>query len=314
MKEAWFSFPSEADGLEISVLLVEPEGEARGTILMAHGFSEYKERYLPMMRRWADKGFACIINDHRGYGRSVRAEEDLGYTYELGAEGTLTDFRSTAKLLAERYPGKKMFLYGHSMGSLCALNYLKRYGSELSGVILSALPAHNPAAGAGVQYLKLKQRLRGGRYRDENAEKLIFKSYASAFRDENSKYAWINSDPALVEAYAADPHCAFPGTVDGYLSLLELMLGAYDRRNWDNVNNLLPVFIAVGACDPCAAGACDPCAAGEKGASAGEKYLKSLGFVRTEHQVYPGMRHEIHNEPRGTQVMDDMLNRLLLWL
>lgn len=192
------------------------------------------------------------------------------------------------------------------MGSLCALNYLKRYGSELSGVILSALPAHNPAAGAGVQYLKLKQRLRGGRYRDENAEKLIFKSYASAFRDENSKYAWINSDPALVEAYAADPHCAFPGTVDGYLSLLELMLGAYDRRNWDNVNNLLPVFIAVGACDPCAAG--------EKGASAGEKYLKSLGFVRTEHQVYPGMRHEIHNEPRGTQVMDDMLNRLLLWL
>lgn len=83
---------------------------------MAHGFSEYKERYLPMMRRWADKGFACIINDHRGYGRSVRAEEDLGYTYELGAEGTLTDFRSTAKLLAERYPGKKMFLYGHSMG------------------------------------------------------------------------------------------------------------------------------------------------------------------------------------------------------
>lgn len=306
MKEAWFSFPSEADGLEISVLLVEPEGEARGTILMAHGFSEYKERYLPMMRRWADKGFACIINDHRGYGRSVRAEEDLGYTYELGAEGTLTDFRSTAKLLAERYPGKKMFLYGHSMGSLCALNYLKRYGSELSGVILSALPAHNPAAGAGVQYLKLKQRLRGGRYRDENAEKLIFKSYASAFRDENSKYAWINSDPALVEAYAADPHCAFPGTVDGYLSLLELMLGAYDRRNWDNVNNLLPVFIAVGACDPCASG--------EKGASAGEKYLKSLGFVRTEHQVYPGIRHEIHNEPRGTQVMDDMLNRLLLWL
>lgn len=306
MKEAWFSFPSEADGLEISVLLVEPEGEARGTILMAHGFSEYKERYLPMMRRWADKGFACIINDHRGYGRSVRAEEDLGYTYELGAEGTLTDFRSTAKLLAERYPGKKMFLYGHSMGSLCALNYLKRYGNELSGVILSALPAHNPAAGAGIQYLKLKRRVRGGRYRDENVEKLIFKSYVSAFRDENSKYAWINSDPALVEAYAADPHCAFPGTVDGYLSLLELMLGAYDRRNWDNVNNLLPVFIAVGACDPCAAG--------EKGASAGEKYLKSLGFVRTEHQVYPGMRHEIHNEPRGTQVMDDMLNRLLLWL
>lgn len=306
MKEAWLSFPSKADGLEISVLLVESEGEVRGTVLMAHGISEYKERYLPMMRRWAESGFACIMNDHRGYGRSVRAEEDLGYTYEMGAEGTLTDMRTTAELLAERHPGRKRFLYGHSMGSLCALNYLKRYGDELSGVILSALPAHNPAAGAGIRYLKLKQRVRGGRFHDENAEKLIFKSYASAFRSENSKYAWINSDPACVKAYAADPHCVFPGTVDGYLSLLELMRGAYDRRGWENARNQLPVFIAVGACDPCAAG--------EKGASAGEKYLKSLGFARTEHQAYLGMRHEIHNEPNGAQVMDDMRNRLLLWL
>lgn len=306
MKEAWLSFPSKADGLEISVLLVEPEDEVRGTVLMAHGISEYKERYLPMMRHWAESGFACIMNDHRGYGRSVRAEEDLGYTYEMGAEGTLTDMRTTAELLAERHPGRKRFLYGHSMGSLCALNYLKRYGDELSGVILSALPAHNPAAGAGIRYLKLKRRMRGGHFRDENAEKLIFKSYASAFRGENSKYAWINSDPACVKAYAADPHCAFPGTVDGYLSLLELMRGAYDRRGWENARNRLPVFIAVGACDPCAAG--------EKGASAGGKYLKSLGFARTEHQAYPGMRHEIHNEPNGAQVMDDMRNRLLLWL
>lgn len=122
MKEAWFSFPSTVDGLEISVLLVEPEGDVRGTILMAHGISEYKERYLPMMRRWAEKGFACIINDHRGYGRSVRAEEDLGYTYEQGAEGTLADLRTTATLLAERHPGKKMFLYGHSMRRFFPVN------------------------------------------------------------------------------------------------------------------------------------------------------------------------------------------------
>ena len=41
---------------------------------------------------------------------------------------------------------------------------------------------------------------------------------------------------------------------------------------------------------------------------------RKAGFADVDLRLYLGMRHEIHNEPRGTQVMDDMLNRLLLWL
>jgi len=192
------------------------------------------------------------------------------------------------------------------MGSLCAVNYLKRYGGELNGVILSALPANNSAAGMGKKYLKLKKMMKGARYRDESANKLMFASYASKFKGETSPYAWINSDPNCVDAYSKDEHCAFLCTVDGYLSLLDLLTGAYEKKDWKVVNNMLPVFIAVGADDPCAEG--------EAGVKAGCAYLKSVGYPRTECKAYYGMRHEIHNEPKKEEPLNDMRNHLIAWL
>ena len=69
---------SEADGLDISVLAVVPdETPYRGILQLVHGMSEYKERYLPFMEYMAKKGYVCVIHDHRGHGKSVRAMDDL---------------------------------------------------------------------------------------------------------------------------------------------------------------------------------------------------------------------------------------------
>ena len=38
---------SRADGLELSVLEVVPEGSLRGIVQLVHGMSENKERYQP---------------------------------------------------------------------------------------------------------------------------------------------------------------------------------------------------------------------------------------------------------------------------
>ena len=72
----------------------------------------------------------------------------------------------------------------------------------------------------------------------------------------------------------------------------------FPEKGWDKVSGMLPVLICVGADDPCAEG--------EKGAAEGEKFLKSMGLVRTEHVSYEGMRHEIHNEIGHEQVYDDI--------
>ena len=88
-----YSFPSKADGLEISCLAVVPELERnekyRGIIQIVHGMSEYKERYIPFMEYMAERKYISVIHDHRGHGKSVRSKEDLGYMYGGGADAML---------------------------------------------------------------------------------------------------------------------------------------------------------------------------------------------------------------------------------
>lgn len=306
MTQNEFTYKSPADGLEISALAIEPEGEIRAVILMSHGIMEYKERFIPLMSFFAENGFVCAMNDHRGYGKSVKAPEDNGYTYGKGAEGTMQDMRALAEILIRKYPGKKLFVYGHSMGALCAMCFIKRYGKDLSGAILSGLPEYNSAVGVGQKYLKVKKLFKGDRYRDQSVNKLMFDSYASKLKDSQSPFCWINSDPEKVKEYEADPLCGQLGTLDGYISLLDLMTEAYNKKGWDKSGSMMPVFIAVGADDPCAGG--------DKGGADGEAFLKSMGLVRAEHKTYPRMRHELHNEPEKDIVLHDFMMKLIAWL
>ena len=303
MKESKFTVASPADGLGLSCLLVEPD-KVKGLVYMIHGLAEYKERYLPLMRCLAEDGFACLISDRRGNGESMKQPGDFDCMYGAGTEDVLKDIHAAGQELVRRYPGLKLFLYGHSMGSLIALCSMKRWGNEVSGVILSALPTYVSAASAGKSYLKLKRRFKGGSYRDPSVQKLMTSSYA--IKGESSPFAWLNSDPERVKAYEDDPLCGNLGTVDAYITLLDIMQDAYDKDGWQKVNPLCPFFIAGGADDPCVGG--------EKGASEGEKYLKSLNFVKAEHKTYPGMRHELHNEPGAPIVIHDYQNKLAAWL
>ena len=307
MKKTEFTLVSQIDGLSLSCLIAEPEDEEpRAVVMLIHGIMEHKGRYSSFMEFLTDNGFACAICDQRGYGLSVKSADDNGFTYGAGADGVLKDMKQFEDEIIRRYPDKKLFVFGHSMGALIAMAYTKRWSKNLNGVILSGLPADNPAAGAGKAYLKMKKTFKGAHYRDESVNKLMFKSYCTPFKGETSPYCWMNSDPDKVKEYEDDPLCGQLGTLDGYLSLLDLMTEAYDKKGWDKVSGMLPVLICVGADDPCAEG--------EKGAAEGEKFLKSMGLVRTEHVSYEGMRHEIHNEPKAYLPLHDMLVKLIAWM
>ena len=300
MKTENIAFKSPVDGLLIDAILAVPEGEAKGVIVMAHGIAEYKERYLKMMEIFTGAGFACAINDHRGYGKSVKDASDYGYTYSAGAEGTVKDFAEMERIVSRRFPGVKIYLYGNSMGTLVVLNHLKHACTRISGVVLSGLPVNTPAAAAGKQFLKLRRKLKGDKHHDESAKKLMFGDYDVRFKDENLPNAWLNSDKCAVQAYNDDPLCGDTATVDGYMSLIDLLVGAYALKEYRLINNLLPIDIFVGESDPCVGF--------EAGAKKSEAFLKKVGFVNVKLHVLKGMRHEIHNELDGVNVMKDFVN------
>ena len=117
-----FSAVSRQDGLVLDVLALVPESP-KAIVQLAHGMCEHKERYLPFMEFLAGLGFLCVINDHRGHGKSVRGMEDLGYFYANGGPSLVKDLHQITCMIRKQYPDLPFFFFGHSMGSLAARVY-----------------------------------------------------------------------------------------------------------------------------------------------------------------------------------------------
>ena len=249
---------SPADGLNLSVLYMEPDqaaeavvGGSKGIVQIVHGMSEYKERYLPLMEYLAENGYASIIHDHRGHGESVRSKQDYGYMYEVGTDGFLDDILAVNELAREKMPGVPVIMFGHSMGSLAARSLMRKYDAVIDGLILSGAPCKNPAVGAAILLAKLQKVIFEARHVAKLLGVLSFMAYSKRFAGEGSSFAWINSDPAAVAAYDADPACGFTFTVDGFQTLFELMDRTFQAEGWGCSNPTLPILFIAGADDPC---------------------------------------------------------------
>ena len=299
MKEQYEKIRSGQDGLALEVLTVIPEGPVRGIFQIHHGMSEYKERYLPFMRFMAKQGYAAVIHDCRGHGKSVRSREDLGYMYGAGKMALVEDTRQILAVMKKRWPGRPVILLGHSMGSLVVRTFLKRYDQEINLLVVCGSPGRNPLLGAGKLLVAAEQCLFGSRHRAKLIEALSVVPYDWKYAGENSRFAWCCSDHEVVAAYDASPYCGFTFTVDGYQTLFSLMEETYSARGGKCDHPDLPVLFVAGRQDPCIGGV--------KGFDQAVEHLRHMGYRNVTAKLYDGMRHEILNEKQKEQVYRDIL-------
>lgn len=290
---------SEYDGLPLSVLCVVPEEEIKGVVQIAHGMSEHKERYLPFIEFLADHGYAGVINDHRGHGKSVRDKSELGYFYNSGQKGVVKDLHQVTLWVKNQFPGKKFFLLGHSMGTLVARNYIKEYDFELDKLILTGPPCKNPAVDMGLALARIQKKIKGDHYKSKEIQAIAFGPYAGKFPGEKSKSAWICSDLAVVDTYDASELCGFTFTTDGFEALFLLMKETYSKKGWKMQKPELPVLFLGGSEDPCIGN-------GRKFVQE-MQFLKQVGYQHVTGKSYPGMRHEILNEKGKEEVFENIL-------
>ena len=312
---------STADRLEISVLICRPGGNAssspgntagkpKGIIQLVHGMCEHKERYVPFMEFMADNGYASIIHDHRGHGESVRSIDDLGYFYEGGYMAMIEDVRAVTLMACEEFSrpetrmnkesaGLPLILLGHSMGSMAVRSFSKRYDNLIDGLVVCGSPSYNPGLSVGKALAKGYRAIMGERHRPSLIQSIAFGTFNRRFRNEKSSNAWICSDPEIVSAYDADPHCNFQFTTDGFINLFSLMQDAYDIKDWHKTSPDLPVLFISGEDDPCRIN--------DRRFRLAVEKMKEAGYRNVQAKTYPGMRHEILNETGKEEVWNDIL-------
>lgn len=266
------SFKS-ADGTNIHTESWLPDGEASAVVLISHGVGEHIGRYGHVAARLVADGYAVYGLDHRGHGKS----DGIPRAYFDNFDQPVNDLKQYLDQVKTAQPGKKIYLYGHSLGSLIALVFTLRYQSELAGLITSgatlAVEASQPGfliAMAGV------------------LNSVIPKTAITPLPT-----SYLSHDPVQVEAYETDP-LNYHGNVRVRIGHLIVQNSRMVKARASEIT--LPLLVLHGAEDKI----CPP-AGSEilyRGASSKDKTLK----------LYPGLFHEIHNETAAEQkiVLDDI--------
>ncbi len=290
---------SNYDGLKISAVIVRPEGAPKAVLQIAHGMCGSKERYMPFMEFMSMNGIACIANDHRGHGESVKSDRDLGYMYDGGAEALVDDMMLVSEYARERFPDSPLYLLGHSMGSLAARACIKRDDSPFCGLILCGSLAYNPLSASVGKLLPLLCRCGFGHFRPVVFPRMVSDWYNRDFLSEGFQ-AWTCSDPAVRKSFRDSPKNNYRFTINGSNGMVQLMRMAYDPGGWALKSPSMPVLFL--------AGEDDPATGGQAGLSNAADAMRKAGYRNISLKTYPAMRHEILNETGKEHVWNDILD------
>jgi len=298
---------SQSDGLELSVLRIEPESGRRikGIVQLVHGMGEHKERYVDFMKYLAGQGYITVIHDNRGHGESVRDKDDLGYMYEGGYRALVEDIHEITiqvkQYAAAEFGEEKLpfFLLGHSMGSLAVRCYLKKYDHELDGLMVLGCPSSQKGLGPGLLLVKVLSFIKGERAHSKLMDYIVMDSrYEKKFKKEG-RSAWLNSDSEKLSIYRNDPLCGFSFTLNGYRNLLKLFGETYGDGGYVMKNRDVKIKFFSGREDPCAASV--------KAYRAAMLLIKKQGYKNVDGKMYARMRHEVLFEKGHDRVYRDIL-------
>ena len=297
-----FTLHSAYDDVPLSVVLVSPESRPEAVLQLSHGMCGCKERYLPFMEYVSAHGVACVACDHRGHGASIKSPDDLGYMYEGGYMALVEDMKLVSDWTIGEFPDIPLILLGHSMGSMAARIYVKKYDSEISGLILCGSPGYEPVARLAILLTGFLCLFREGRLRPAFMQKLASSKFNRRYASEGD-LAWVCSDPEVCKSMQNNPKTNFIFTSNGLHNLLKMMVDTYSDKGWSVSNPNLPVTFLSGADDSCMKG--------EKSLHDAALLMYDLGYHNVTSAIFTDMRHEILNEMEKEVVWADILDFIM---
>ena len=295
-----YTFPSHTGNTDIFVQSVAPADPAaiKGIIQIVHGMAEHTDRYLDVADYLSDQGFFVIMNDHAGHGRSVKTDADDGYFCEKdGWLCLVDDVYEVTKLARKEVPGKKLIIWGHSMGSFITRKYIAKYKDSADAAVICGTSGANPGAAAGILIANVVAKLKGSKYKSKLINNIAFGTYNKRFEGDTG-FEWLSVNEDNVKKYVADPKCGFLFTAVGFRDLFCVLKDVSSPDWYKQVPADLPMFLISGEDDP----------VGAYGKGVKEVYdkLNASGHTNVKIKLYPGLRHEIHNEKTNAVVYGDI--------
>ncbi len=251
-----------------------PAGPTRGVIVLVHGLAEHSGRYGELVGTLTAAGFAVYALDQRGHGRSPGARAQIGRFGWLVA-----DLATRLQTARAAQPDVPLVLLGHSMGGAVALATALEHPQLVDALALSAPAiAADPAVSAlRVAFAQLLSRLLPG---------------VGVLRLEA---ALVSRDPAVVAAYECDP-LVYRGAVPARTAVE--LLGAMTAFPARVPALRVPTLVLHGTAD------------GLVPIQQAQAVWQAFGTTDLTVHRYPGLYHELFNEPERAQVYAD----LLAWL
>jgi alpha-beta hydrolase superfamily lysophospholipase len=241
----------------------------RAAALLVHGLAEHSGRYEHVGTWLAARGIAVHAFDHQGHGRSRGVRCYVRRFSEL-----LDDANSALARARDAHPGLPLFVVGHSMGGLVTASLASEPGCDATGFAITGAALVSPAAPSPPLRIALRvlswilPRLSIDNGLDPNA---------------------LSTDPDVGRRYVEDPLVPRRITVALAHALFAQM--RYVAGRGSRVQR--PLLALHGEDDSICS------SVGSERFAAAAPHGRYLGF--------PGMRHEILNEPDRAKVLETLL-------
>lgn len=270
---------STDDGLQLHLRQWAPASTPRGTVLIVHGLGEHIARYEHVAAALNAGGWHVAGYDQRGHGASGGRRGAISRTDDL-----LRDLAGVVDLLrAQR--GGPLVLLGHSLGGLIVGRFVAEGLSAAPAAWhrpVDALVMSSPALDPGMNAL-------------QKAMLAVAGPLIPGLAVGNGlKPEWISRDPGVVQAYRTDP--LVHDRIVGRLARFIVDAGELVRaraREWR-----VPTLLVYAGSDRCVA---------PRGS---EAFAAAAPRQVVQAHAYPGLFHEIFNEPEKAQVLRDLTHWL----